>query len=57
MEIEIDLMEATLRAVSYLKCPHTGKRFSPEEIIQTLADDLGLSDTRPGSWEGRICNR
>lgn len=50
--VEIQLSESTTRAISYLKCPATGKELSPQEVIQALADDLGMTNTRPGSWEG-----
>lgn len=52
MKVEIELNESTIRAISYLKCPASGKQLSPQEVIQTLADDLGMTNARPGSWEG-----
>ena len=52
MKIEITLDEATIRAISYLKDPNTGEPLTPQDVIQVLADDLGMTNTRPGSWEG-----
>jgi hypothetical protein len=52
MKVEILLNEATIRAISYLKDPHSSVPLTPEEAMQALADDLGLTNTRPGSWEG-----
>ncbi|MFK5950946.1 MAG: hypothetical protein QM500_19515 [Methylococcales bacterium] len=52
MKIEITLNEETLRAISYLKEPSSKEALTPEQAIQALADDLGMTNTRPGSWEG-----
>lgn len=51
MKVEVTLDEATLRAISYLKCPCTGRQLEPSEVIQTLADDLGMTNSRAGCWE------
>lgn len=51
MKIQIELSEASLRAINYFRNPSTGKLLSPTEAIQILADDLELTNTRPGSWE------
>ena len=53
MKVEIELNEDTIRAISYLKDPHDGRQLSEKEVVQALADDLGLTNTRPDSWEGR----
>jgi len=52
MKVEIELNEAAIRAVSYLKDPITGEPLQAHQVFQILADDLGLTQTRPESWEG-----
>ena len=52
MKIEIELDDAAVRAVGYLKDPVTGEPLTAHQIMQSLANDLGLTQTRPGSWEG-----
>lgn len=52
MKVEIELNEAAVRAVSYLKDPSTGEPLTVNEVIQALANDLGFTQTRPDSWEG-----
>ncbi|QFT57081.1 hypothetical protein [Microbulbifer sp. THAF38] len=57
MKVEIELNESTLRAISYLSDPVDGKSLSAEEVMQALADDLGMTNSRPGSWEGSNMQR
>jgi len=52
MKVEIELNEAAIRAVSYLKDPLDGRQLTAQEVMQALADDLGMTNSRPGSWEG-----
>ena len=52
MKIEIELNEAAVRAISYLKDPSNGEPLTACQVIQLLADDLGFTQTRPDSWEG-----
>lgn len=52
MKIEVTLNENTIRAISYLKDPLTNEALTAEQVIQALADDLGMTQNRPGSWEG-----
>lgn len=51
-QVMVSLDEATIRAISYLKEPSSGKKLSDTQVIQALADDLGMTNSRPGSWEG-----
>ena len=57
MEIKIELNESTIMAISYLKDAHTGDNLKPEEVIQILANDLGMTNDRPGCWEAENMQR
>lgn len=52
MKVEVELNEDAMTAIGYLTDPIDARRLSPQEVIQALADDLGMTSTRPGSWEG-----
>lgn len=52
VKIEVELNEAAIRAITYFKDPNDGRDLTAQEIIQELANDLGLTNTRSGSWEG-----
>tara|TARA_R110000868_G_C10969398_1_gene769522 strand:- start:2916 stop:3119 length:204 start_codon:yes stop_codon:yes gene_type:complete len=51
VKVQIELDDATIRAISYLKNPNDGSQVPAQKIIQTLADDLGQTSSRPGFWE------
>lgn len=57
MKVEIELNESTIRAIRYLSDPVDGRKLSPEEVIQALANDLGMTNSHPGSWEGSNMQR
>jgi hypothetical protein len=42
---------AVVRYIGRLRGPFS-ERFSAQEMIELLIDDLKLADERPGSWEG-----
>jgi len=51
MVVCVELNEATLRVIGYLRNPVDGKPISAKEVLQILADDLGLTQARPECWE------
>lgn len=52
MKIELEVQDTLIDVVSAYRDPNSRRQLTLKEVLETLAQDLEMTHSRPGSWEG-----